>query len=349
MLATLATRSYSKHQTNKIHLLKLQRVNTMKGLVKISDLLGKEKDTHLANVMQAVKAHEVRNGTVVSNKTADVILKSFQNNLPNQAEYEYYESPLNKRKCAWFELSQQRKIELWAEALIRVTDYFGNDKSTSEFTRLGLWTDAAAQIIEKHKDILPFEFKHYLTTIPSNSIEVKKQPFTSYTITFLLNLVYDYKIERNLFIRQLNDYRDRLEREKTIKLTETVSLPNYEKLKGIEASKLPINEVIRARNDKEFTEFFKTSKDSKETHLQAFNLFWKTINDGDGMQVIEMRNMIRLLNNTDNIEVERNINGDVLTFKITNGDLRRRYEVCFSKQVLFNFINQNKNGKETKD
>ena len=320
----------------------------MKGLVKISDLLGKEKDTYLAKVMQEVKAYEVRNGTVISNKTADVILKSFQNNLPNQVEYEYYETALNKRKCAWFELSEQRKIELWAEALIKVTDYFGNDKSTSEFTRLGLWTDTAAQIIEKHKDILPFEFKHYLTTIPYNSTGEKKE-FTSYTIPFLLNLVYDYKIVRNSFIARLQDLKELKEREQSIKLTETVSLPNYEKLKGIEASKTPMHEVIRAKNDDKFVEFFKIAKEDKETHIQAFDLFWKTVTDGDGMNPIEIRNVKRLLNNIDNIIVERNEKGNVLSFNIKNHDLRRRYEVCFSKQVLFNFINQNQNGKKNKD
>jgi len=42
--------------------------------------------------------------------------------------------------------------------------------------------------------------------------------------------------------------------EKKIKLTETVSLPNYEKLKGVEASKMPMHEVIRSKNDNEFVE-----------------------------------------------------------------------------------------------
>lgn len=340
MLAPLATRGYSKHQTNKIHLLKLQRVNTMKGLVKISDLLGKEKDATLANVMQAVNARQTINGTIVRPETADVILKSLQNNLPNQTEYYY--------KSAWSDLTEQRKIDLWKKALIKVTLYFGNDKSTSEYTSSDVWQEAAETVVYKYKDMLPFEFEHFLRQTPKGATGEKKE-FTSYTVTFLLNLVYDYRIERNSFIARLQDLKDLKERESKLKLTETAILPNYEKLKGVEASKLPIHEVIRARNDKEFTEFFKTSKDSKETHLQAFNLFWKTITDGEGMQPIEMRNVKRLLNNTDNIEVDRNINGDVLTFKITNGDLRRRYEVCFSKQVLFNFINQNKNGKETKD
>jgi hypothetical protein len=193
--------------------------------------------------------------------------------------------------------------------------------------------------------MLPFEFEHFLRQIPKGATGEKKE-FTSYTVTFLLNLVYDYRIERNSFIARLQDLKDLKERESRFKLTETVSLPNYEKLKGVEPSKMPMHEVIRAKNDKEFTEFFKACKGDKEIHIQSFNLFWKTINDGDGMQPIEIRNVKRLLNNIDNIEVERNLTGEVLSFNIKNSDLRRRYEVCFSKQVLFNFINQNQNGKE---
>lgn len=308
----------------------------MNGLVKISDLLA-NKDATLANVMQAVNARQTVNGTIVTASTADVILKSLQNNLPNQTDYQY--------GSAWFDLNEQRKIDLWKKALAKVALYFGNDKSTSEYTSTDVWQEAAETVVSKYKDMLPFEFEHFLRQIPKGATGEKKE-FTSYTVTFLLNLVYDYRIERNSFIARLQDLKDLKERESRFKLTETVSLPNYEKLKGVEPSKMPMHEVIRAKNDKEFTEFFKACKGDKEIHIQSFNLFWKTINDGDGMQPIEIRNVKRLLNNIDNIEVERNLTGEVLSFNIKNSDLRRRYEVCFSKQVLFNFINQNQNGKE---
>jgi len=87
----------------------------MKGLVKMSDMLA-NKDATLVNVMQAVNARQTVNGTIVTASTADIILKSLQNNLPNQQAYQY--------GAVWSDLTEQRKIDLWKKALAKVALYF---------------------------------------------------------------------------------------------------------------------------------------------------------------------------------------------------------------------------------
>jgi len=288
------------------------------------------KKNFLDEVLSVANTRSPITETAVTKSDIAIYSDSVKNRTEGQNEYVY--------GCPWGDLSTKQQLDEWISVFKKFKIFFGTDNATEANTLQEAYSMAAAAIISqpKYSTILPFEIERYLMLNPKVAIGKKKE-FVSYTYTFFINFVEDYRIGRALVKEAFEKAKDNIknemlmlkEAEQENEKIDLSSIGSFDTLQFFKVEKIYkdyIKDTILEVENKSDASTYAI----KEIREEAENLILKR-EFSAGRKIIASLNRAVYISETENgVNVKIDKNSDVF------GKFMRFYKIFLTKTFLSN-------------